>query len=570
MHMSELDDLVLKHREIGAAPIVRHVFDRLGLDDLLVTHVPERAQGRPAKIPHARALSAMVTNALLSRRPLYAVPEWLSGHVLAPFKLTESEVHLFNDDRIGRALDRLFVADRASLMTAVIRRAVDEFEIDLDQIHNDTTTVTFSGSYDGQTDPEELKRPPLITFGHNKDHRPDLKQLVWSLTVSADGAVPVHYKTYDGNTTDDKVHRDAWCAIRDIAGRPDFVYVADSKLCTRENMSFIASNGGRFVTVLPRTRREHGEFDDQLRIEGVSWEEVRRDKNPRGATKPDLVYEAHDPKRCTAEGYRVLWYRSSSKAAQDEKSRRERIVRARQRLEELENRSGAHRLRSVERAEQAVAAILHEQRVTRWLKVEVDALTLAEFKQAHPGRPGRDTSYKKTDTSIIVFRVEEDQKAIETDAATDGVFAMVTNMQDESPREILDIYKYQPNLEKRFEQFKSVLTVAPVFLKKPERVASLLFVYFLAVLVFALIERELRKGMANAGIASLPLYPERRACRAPTTAVVLQAVEGIRKSELVDREGRVLRAFYDELRPELKDMLRLIGVDLGEYGLDQR
>ena len=568
--MSEFDDITLEHREIGAAPIVRHIFDRLGLDDLLATHVPESAQGRPTKVSHARALSAMVGNALLSRRPLYAVPEWLSGQVLSPFKLTESEVRLFNDDRIGRALDRLFVADRASLMTAVIRRAVDEFEIDLEQIHNDTTTVTFSGAYEGQTVPSELKHPPLITFGHNKDHRPDLKQLVWSLTVSADGAVPVHYKTYDGNTTDDQVHRDAWCTIRDIAGRPDFVYVADSKLCSRANMSFIAGQGGRFVTVLPRTRKEHDEFDDQLRKTGVHWEEIRRDPNPRGATKPNLVYEAHDPKRCTAEGYRVLWYRSSSKAAQDEKSRRERIVRARERLEELENRSGAHRLRSVERAEQAVAAILHDQRVTRWLKVKVDALTLAEFKQAHPGRPGKNTPYKKTDTSIIVFRIEEHQKAIEADAAADGVFAMVTNMQKETPREILDIYKYQPNLEKRFEQFKSVLAVAPVFLKKPERVAALLFVYFLAVLVFALIERELRRGMANAGIASLPLYPERRACSAPTTAVVLQAVEGIRKSDLVDSQGRVLKTFYDELRPELKDMLRLIGVDLREYGLDRR
>ena len=166
--------------------------------------------------------------------------------------------------------------------------------------------------------------------------------------------------------------------------------------------------------------------------------------------------------------------------------------------------------------------------------------------------------------------MEEDQKAIEANAATDGIFAMVTNMMAETPRELLDIYKYQPNLEKRFQQFKSVLTVAPVFLKRPERVAALLFVYFIAVLVFALIERELRRGMAKAGILSLPIYPERKACRAPTTAVVLQAVEGIRKSELVDAEGTVLKTFHDELRPELKKMLLLIGVDLGEYGINNR
>ena len=60
--------------------------------------------------------------------------------------------------------------------------------------------------YKHQKKKEDSDRPPLIAFGHNKDHRPDLKQLVYSLAVTADGAVPVHYKTYDGNTSDDKTH----------------------------------------------------------------------------------------------------------------------------------------------------------------------------------------------------------------------------------------------------------------------------------------------------------------------------------------------------------------------------
>src|SRR5690606_3526018 len=220
----------------------------------------------------------------------YAVPAWLQSHALEHFGIQEQEVTYFNDDRIGRALDRLFEADCASLMTALITRAVREFDLDLRQIHNDTTTVTFSGAYEGQQDRESKKRPPLITFGHNKDHRPDLKQLVYSLTICADGAVPVHYKTHDGNKTDDQTHIDTWSTMRVIRGRSDFIYVADSKLCTRENMAYIAGQGGRFVTVLPRSRKEDDDFREHLRRNFIPWEEVRRKKNPRQATGPEHIY----------------------------------------------------------------------------------------------------------------------------------------------------------------------------------------------------------------------------------------------------------------------------------------
>lgn len=137
-------------------------------------------------------------------------------------------------------------------------RAVQEFGVDLQQLHNDSTTVTFSGEHRGAT-PETVRRGQrtlAITHGHNKDHRPDLKQLLFILTISADGAVPVHYRAADGNTTDDQTHIHTWDTLRQLVGRADFLYVANSKLCTREALTHIASHGGRFLTVLPRTRRD--------------------------------------------------------------------------------------------------------------------------------------------------------------------------------------------------------------------------------------------------------------------------------------------------------------------------
>jgi transposase len=106
--------------------------------------------------------------------------------------MSEAQLFALNDDRIGRALDRLFDADIPALVLKVAARAVREFDVSLDELHNDSTTVTFHGDYES-AERERTLRGRLrlaITWGHNKDHRPDLKQLLHILTVTGDGAVP--------------------------------------------------------------------------------------------------------------------------------------------------------------------------------------------------------------------------------------------------------------------------------------------------------------------------------------------------------------------------------------------
>ncbi len=89
------------------------------------------------------------------------------------------------DDRVGRTLDRLFDADRASLITEVVLGVIRDFHLDVSQLHNDLTTITFSGNYKGATGRARGgQATSAITYGHNKDHRPDLKQLLWILGIS--------------------------------------------------------------------------------------------------------------------------------------------------------------------------------------------------------------------------------------------------------------------------------------------------------------------------------------------------------------------------------------------------
>jgi hypothetical protein len=184
--------------EIGSLPIVRAFLDRLGLEPLLEQHLPRRRLGREPKLAPGKAIMAMIANAVIASRPLYGFRERARHFVPEHFGLTAEDIDGLNDDRLRRARDRMYEADRVSLMTAVISRAVRTSLIDVTQLHCDTTTVSFSGAYEKQRDALTKELAPLITFGHNKDQRPDLKQLVYVLTVSGDGAGPIHHKTGQG------------------------------------------------------------------------------------------------------------------------------------------------------------------------------------------------------------------------------------------------------------------------------------------------------------------------------------------------------------------------------------
>src|SRR5690606_13185492 len=87
---------------------------------------------------------------------------------------------------------------------------------------------------------------------------------------------PIYFTSASGNVADDQTHRETWDLMRQLAGRADFLYVADCKLASTENLRYIAGQGGRFVTVLPRTRREDRLFRERLRQapEDVRWEPV--------------------------------------------------------------------------------------------------------------------------------------------------------------------------------------------------------------------------------------------------------------------------------------------------------
>lgn len=554
----------LHAERVGALPVVNHFLDRVGVDDALADHVP--ADDRRLRLAPGATLGVVVRNLIVDHEPVYALGEWAAAFAPALVGLGPEEIGLLNDDRVGRALERLFDADRAALLTGVVLRAVRSFGIDCSELHNDSTSVTFSGDYrraDGRA--RGGKPTAEITVGHNKDHRPDLRQLVWILTVTADGAVPIAHRVVSGNTPDDGTHVGSWNELCSLIGRKDFLYVADSKLCNRAAMDHIDDNGGRFITVLPRSRREERWFRDWLTRNAPAWTETISVPARQRHRLPDVLSCFESPLG-SADGHRIIWVHSSAKAARDASLRAARIERAERDLGQLSARLAAPkaRIRSRVGAEEAARAILADTNTVDYFELGVADVHDKSYTASHPGSPGPDTTFREIRKARVRLSWKLRPHAVRRAAASDGCWPLITNASDLTPAEVLAAYRYQPHLERRHHCLKGAQAVAPVRLHTPVRIEALLCCHFLALLVHALIERQIRTAMRAAGTRTIALYPEERDCPAPSASRVLDIFAGLTRHHLY-RHGQLVQVFEPELDPRQRAVLRLLEVPLSCY-----
>jgi len=556
---------VLYSTTVGGVPLVNQLLDRIHLEEFFRDALPKE-DGR-TKLSATKALLVLLRNLLVSREPIYGVGEWAARYAPDLLGLSANEVGLLNDDRVGRALDKLFAADVPSLVLAVATHVVKEFGLCLDELHNDSTSVSVFGAYlDAAIERRLLGRPTLaITFGHSKDHRPDLKQLLFILTVTADGGVPLHFRAASGNVTDDTTHRDTWDLLCQLTGRRDFLYVADSKLATRENMAYIHRHQGRFITVLPKTRSEDGAFRGLVTQGQVTWRPLWEKTDDDGQVIDRYSTSQHPA--TTTEGYRLVWYHSLRKAQQDALARAGRIERALKELASLGEklRSPRTRYRQKAKLEKAVAEILASRGTEAWIVTEIESKTEETFRQARRGRPTENTKYTKKVTTRFELKYRIHDARVAEDAKSDGIFPLITNVAELSELELLKTYKRQPTIEKRFSQLKTDFEVAPIYLKAVHRIQALLSVYFFALLLEALLERELRQAMQHKGVESLPLYPEGRPCRWPTTRRVLDLFESIQRHTFAHGK-RPAEILVTDLTPVQRRLLTLLGLPPKHYG----
>jgi hypothetical protein len=557
----------LRRELIGAMPAVNAVLARLGFDRAAAEYLP---------VPDARCAmaAAAVTGVMVrclatGRQPLYGLADWAAGFEPALLGLRPGQARLLNDDRCGRALDLLFEADRASMMTALSLAAVREYQISTDELHNDSTSLALYGAYrasgaDTAAGGGQPRRAPRPARGFSKDHRPDLRQLVWILTVAADGNVPFTARMADGNTSDDQTHIQTWSQCRAIAGHPGFLYVADSKLAAGASMTWIDDQHGRFVTILPRSRTEDRAGRDAIAAGKLGFAPALALPGRR-RSDPPRTWETAAAAEPSAEGWPITWVRSAAKRQTDARARAGRIARAAAGLEQLAGRLNAPRcwLRTRQAVDRAAAKIISDAGAGRWVSYTLHGQDQITRKWARPGRPGpgdRPTEVTRTTWTLVPVT---DTALAARDAASDGCFPLITNDSSLTGAQVLAAYKRQPGIEPRHHTWKTVLHAAPAQLHTPARIDALAFCLYAALLVHALLERQLRQATTAAGLPPLRLYPEHRPAPAATGAVILAQLHGIAATTITDGTQDI--TIPPELTSLQHQLITLLGIPATSY-----
>jgi transposase len=276
-------------------------------------------------------------------------------------------------------------------------------------------------------------------------------------------------------------------------------------------MAHINRNKGYFITMVPKDRKEVKEFYRRVRNEQIPWATTLEVEDSR--RKGQFIQYRTYEEKSTKEGYRIIWVHSSAKEKDDRTRRGKKIEQAGRELEELSGKLNRYHLKTKEAIKAAVATVCHD------VKNLIDARIVTDRTQVKlkltPGRPGVRTRYEYKWEFRHRLEWSVNEQEVESAAKTDGLFPLITNTSLEAA-DVLVAYKRQPFLEKRIYTKKSTLEIAPVYLKKTDRIEAIMLLYFVALMVITLMERRLRANMAKEKIEKLPILLQSMNTRKPT------------------------------------------------------
>ena len=545
--MEKLDVITKK---VDVLPMVKYYMDQLGIYDLFAKYVQNPMR---SPVDSAQILSIMVANIVCASRPLYKIEQWAAGYMdgLSEYSFNAS---IYNDDQLAKKLDLLFKADRNSLMAELTANAIAVYHLEKKQMHNDSTSITFFGQYE-----HEVAEAVKLKHGFNKDHRPDCKQIVFGLNITADGNVPLSFELFDGNRTDDTTHIPNWNALRELLEKDDFIYIADCKLCSQKNLDYIHEHGGIFITIVPKNRSEVKRFYKFLKTNNIEWQYAYETPNSRKQSET-VIYKTHEGEP-SKNGYRIIWVHSSAKEQHDKNRRENRIAKVDRQLTALSPRLNQYKLKTKEQIEKAIKKAAKGASGLFQIQLIEDKQIVQ--RQIGPGKPGPNTQYKEEENISYRLEWELDHKAIEEQTTRDGIFPLITNAHIEAA-DVLKAYKNQPYLEKRMCTAKSILNIAPIFLKKPDRIEAMTFLYFIALMIVSLMERNIRKNMAEEKVVKLPILPNGMNTKTPTWNNLNYFFENVHLS-LVEKNGRTIQTILKGVTKLHETVLRLLGVSTAAY-----
>ena len=471
----------------------------------------------------------MILDTLSGRSPLYRLEEFFTHQDTALLLGKAVPPEAFQDDTVGRVLERLYATGTMQVFTACAVRADRVFGFDKRYVHFDTTSITVYGDYRPPEEAEEQEVPFRITYGYSKDKRPDLKQFVLS-TLCVDRAVPLWGTPEDGNASDKTVNNTVLSNIATFLATHGvapgaYIYVADAALVTEDNLAALGDT--LFITRLPATYNECGRLITEA-VAHNAWEEVGVLAHTKPTPhRPGTSYKASEGE-VTLYGrpYRAVVVHSS---AQD-KRHQQRLARDLQTSQSTLQTTArtAEQQEYCCRADAEAAAATLRAVQTAYHLVDV---TVEEWPLYGRGRP---RSHKPRTVKAMRYRlkttIKPDTERIRRREDEAGCFVLLTNVPTagdlaHSARDILTVYKEQHGTEQNYGFLKDPVIVNSLFLKKPERSEALGLIFLLALLLWRLMERAMRRHVDTTS-TPLPGW-DKKTTERPTAFMMVTKFAGV-------------------------------------------
>lgn len=519
---------------VGALPVVLSYFDKLQIAATIDAMVPWEGE-----VPLGVLAETLIANRLLQPRAMFRIGDWAQQVGLTNcYGLTLEQL---NDDRLGRALERLAKhGDRVE--AALTLRAIKLFKVRVDQIHFDATTAELYGAYEKWQDnlPAWVAQP---AYGHAKSGRKNIKQIQIGLNVSSDGGIPLQHSVLSGNVAEQTTHLANLRALSATLQKSKFLYIADSKLDTPENLVAATLQAGKFLCTgafLPHVQEKFREVRHKLKkIDYVAKSQENlppEDRDQYQATEIEETAEAEFEGRRHRIKYRLMFIHSSSMAKQEAATRERHMAKIREEFENTERNLGKYRLKTYDAIRQRL-----QKAKSRYSEGDLFEFDLKEARNGG-----------------FTLTWQINQKKLKALRELEGVYVLKTNLSiAEYPvATALATYKQQSCVERRFHHLKGPLAVTPMFLKNPERMAGLVYILVWALMVLALQERQVRKTLKGKPLYGL--YPENRPSPAPTGSAIIECFSSL--CVVIIKEHGTTSRRLAEPTPIQRTLLHLLGI----------
>ncbi len=450
-------------------PIIKAYADRLGLVRLINYLVPTEMA-----VDVGTIVLGLVLDTLSGRSPLYRLEEFFAHQDTALLLGKALPPQAFNDDTVGRALDRLYDMGTMKIFTACAVRAATQFGLEHRYVHFDTTSCSVWGDY---AFAETQDVPFSVTHGYSKDKRPDLKQFVLSM-LCVDRAVPVWGKPEDGNASDKTLNATLLSEIAQILAHHGvapraYVYIADAALITEDNLTALKNT--LFISRLPATYSECGRViaDAVAEAQWVPIGVVAQTKPTKH--RPAASYKvAERTVMLYGTQYRAVVVHSSSQDQRRQQRLARELVASSTTLEAAVDEAVKQAYFCRADAEAAAERVRALQSSYHRVEVEIE-----EHPVYGPGRPSPDKPRAvKAWRYKLKVTLHERAEILARKAQEAGCFVLLTNVPTagemaHSAGEVLQAYKEQHGVEQNFAFLKDPVIVNSLFLKKPERIEAL-------------------------------------------------------------------------------------------------